>query len=65
MSGNVQVEQVEAKVGRRGFVRAKGDLPLSRPVDGRRPRSRWNAIVIDARDLELRLRNVYTGAIPF
>ena len=59
---------MEAKVGRRGFIRVKGDLPLapsrtlraSMPAERRRA-SPWNAIVMDIHDLELRLRNIYTG----
>ena len=63
-----QVENVEAKVGRRGFFRARGDLPIAQPDGGqhglepRGSQERWNAIVMDVHDLELRLRNMYTGA---
>ena len=55
-------------MGRRGFFRARGDLPIAQPDGGQHglePRGgqeRWNAIVMDIHDLELRLRNMYTGA---
>lgn len=56
---------MEAKVGRKGFVRVKGDLPMvSQPRKGLeklRSGRRKNAIIVEAQALELRLRNSYTG----
>ena len=61
-----QVENVEAKVGRKGFVRMRGDLPIAprqKAGEGRRGNGQRhrNAINLDIYALELRLRNSYTG----
>lgn len=75
----MQVEALDAHVGRRGRIRVKGHLPLTAPMpalalpapeaepaaasakpgkDGALPAG----IGIEAHGLELRVRNVYTGA---
>ena len=75
----MQVEALDAHVGRRGRIRVKGHLPLTAPKhalpppapeaepaaapakpgkDGALPAG----IGIEAHGLELRVRNVYTGA---
>lgn len=59
-------------MGRRGFIRVKGDLPIARLagkpqplLEGGRGKGRWNALVMDVHDLELRLRNVYSGKASY
>ena len=63
---HLKVVNVEAKVGRKGFVKVKGDLPMalhSRKQAFEKPRGSRpkNAINLEAHALELRLRNSYTG----
>ena len=65
----MQVQNVEAKVGRKGFIKIVGDLPMASPskvpaADKGRIRSQKNHINVEAHGLEMRLRNSYTGAAP-
>ena len=73
----MQIEGLEAHVGRRGRIRVKGGLPLT--ADGGTPPDAAalqaagsdaakaaaakdpSALIVDVHGLELRLRNVYTG----
>ena len=59
-----QVENVEAKVGRKGFIKMKGKLPMDinkRKAEPRRGSSKHNLLALDISGLEMRLRNFYTG----
>jgi hypothetical protein len=76
-SVHAQIEGLEAHVGRRGRIRIKGALPLT-AVPGEasdmsaaaaatemapgRQGSASSGMVVDVHGLELRVRNVYTGA---
>lgn len=51
---------MDAKLGRRGHVSIHGSLPITAEGTGDRPSS---AIQADVVDLELRMRNVYTGQL--
>ena len=51
------VESLEARCGRRGFVRARGRLPVYGASTG----SSQHKLVAEASGLELRLRNMYSG----
>lgn len=59
------MQNVEAKVGRKGSIKIRGDLPIaasSRKQDSDKARSgQKNSINMEAHALELRLRNSYTG----
>ena len=73
----MQIEGLEAHVGRRGRIRVKGGLPLTADAapkpDGVAvagadavkgvggKESSAGALIVDIHGLELRLRNVYTG----
>ncbi len=56
---------MEAKVGRKGFIKIVGDLPMTAPQAADKPRAgnQKNHIKMEAHGLEMRLRNSYTGAI--
>lgn len=62
----VQVENVEAKVGRKGFIKMKGSLPMDinkrkASTESRKGSHKRNQIALDINALEMRLRNFYTG----
>lgn len=75
----MQIEGLEAHVGRRGRIRVKGGLPLTAdagaPPDAAAAQAAGadaakaaaakdpSALIVDVHGLELRLRNVYTGAV--
>ena len=82
MAKTVQIEGLEAHVGRRGRIRVKGGLPLTAdagtPADaGAVPQAAGadaakaaaakdpSALIVDVHGLELRLRNIYTGTVPW
>ena len=60
------MQNIEAKVGRKGFIKIIGDLPMAAPfktqaADKGRASNRKNHINMEAHGLEMRLRNSYTG----
>lgn len=64
----MQVEYLDAKLGRRGHVNVHGSLPMSTQqpqtlaADSANPGS---ALSIEVVDLETRIRNVYTGELMY
>lgn len=59
---------MEAKVGRKGSIKIRGDLPMASPsrkqgLDKARASGKKNTITMEAHGLELRLRNSYTGLL--
>jgi hypothetical protein len=64
--GMVAVDALDARVGRRGHIRARGALPLQQPrAPGRGAAHALAAVqhrlTVDVQGLELRARNLYTG----
>lgn len=71
----LQVEGLEARVGRRGHIKVRGGLPVapsspslpSVPVpepSSQGKEAEEDGININVQALELRVRNVYTGCCP-
>lgn len=72
-----QIEGLEAHVGRRGRIRIKGGLPFtfdsaaiaeavttsSAELPSARQPNAGSALLVDVHNLELRVRNMYTGAL--
>lgn len=59
-----QVENVEAKVGRKGFIKMKGSLPMAlhnKKAGVEAHKGKRNGLALDINALEMRLRNAYTG----
>lgn len=67
--GGLRVEHLDARVGRRGFIKLRGQLPLQPPIRRQlQPASPASeapvtppSIHLDVSNLEVRARNLYTG----
>ena len=57
-----QVETLEAKAGRKGHIKLKGSLPVG-PEPGQAASGHPSGLHLDVQALELRSRNLYTGAV--
>lgn len=66
--GMLEVESLDARVGRKGYIRGRGLLPIyqsRQPKRGAAPvlAAMHHRITMDVQGLELRIRNLYTGQL--